>query len=48
MPQEEESKNRSVVTLIMYSHLFGLILSSTRQVFVDSLFVLILVLGSGR
>lgn len=45
---EEENKNRSVKTPITYSHLFGLISSSTPQVFVDSFFVPILLLGSGR
>lgn len=48
MHQEKENKNRSVITLITYSHLFGLIFSSTGHVFVDSFFVPILVLGSGR
>lgn len=41
VPQEEENKNRSVTTLITYSHLFGLKFSLTQQVFVN-FFILIL------
>lgn len=48
MCQEEENKNRSVVTLITHSHLFGWKFTLTQQVFVDSFFIHILALGSGR
>lgn len=47
MPQEE-NKDRSVITVISHSHFFGLKFSSIQQEFVESFFVPILVLGSGR
>lgn len=44
MPQEEEDKNRSAITLLTYFYLFCLKFSSDQQVFIDSFFVPLLVL----